>query len=153
MKPLHSKVAMHDEPNTTFYYRGFGGAPSKCRVIRWRSGDRIFIAFSHIKWGSGTSPTNAFEELATSVRLVYCYDVDPDQIEFFDHWPAEHSLSNQVELTRVQLKWDEDGRCYLYPEWRRDLIAPAEFRKLVAETVAQARAYAREHGASEEECI
>lgn len=152
MKQLHSNIAMHDEPNTTFYYRGFSGAQSKCRVIRWHSRDRIFIALSHIKW-CGTSPTNVFEELATTIRAVYYHEVDPNSIEFFDHWPSEHSLTRQEELIPVWLDWEGESKSYQNPEWQRELQAPAEFCQIVRDTVASARAYAREHGATEEEFL
>jgi hypothetical protein len=147
-----AKIAPFDDPHHTFYYAGFGGAPSKCRLIRWESEAVIYIALSHIKWG-GTSPTNMFEELATAVRATYYPESDPFDLEFFDHWPAQHSLTQREELIPVILNWSEEGKCYQEVERRRDLDAPPDFRRMVSDIVAKARAFARERGATEEESL
>jgi len=147
-----ARIEPHDDPHHTFYYHGFGRAPSKCRLVRWETDVVVYVAFSHIMWG-GTSPTNLFEELATAVRAAYYRDVDPDAIEFFDHWPAEHSLTQREELIAVDLDWDGESKSYLNPKWRRDLQAPSDFRQMVTDVVAKARAHARELGATEEESL
>lgn len=147
-----TKIEPYDDPHLTFYYTGFNRATSKCRLIRWETEVAIYIAFSHIKWG-GTSPSNMFEELATSVRATYYRDADPDAIEFFDHWPSEHSITGREELIPVQLEWNGESKSYINPEWRRDYLAPSDFRHIVSDGVAKARAHARNLGATEEEAL
>lgn len=147
-----ARIEPFDDPHHTFYFVGFGRVPSKCRLIRWETDAVVYIALSHIKWG-GTSPTNMIEELATSIRAVYYRDADPDSIEFFDHWPAEHSITQREELIPVDLDWDRASKSYQNPIWRRDLQAPSDFRWMVSDVVAKARAYARELGATEEESL
>lgn len=71
--------------DTTFNYVGFHGCKSYCRLRIFNNEERHVVVMTETGDNSGTSVTNAVEEVA--LQVCERYSLNPHQTLFIEHYP------------------------------------------------------------------
>lgn len=103
-------------------FRGLNGVYSRCGVQTFRSDGRLIVMLTELPDNPGTSITNCFELLATSiVRSFIEFNLvpDPHSVRWIEHYarrPAQAANAVPDDWDEVFMQWD--GEQYRAPHWQ-----------------------------------
>lgn len=101
MKLLEDGVRYVDYPQ--FLFRGIGSHQAVCRLrMRWK-GDVGLACWTELPNNTGTSVTNAAENLAAQV--VSEFELHPEKCLFIEHYPGDKVLGQAERYDIVHLEW------------------------------------------------
>jgi hypothetical protein len=99
---------------------------SRCRLRIYTQDGRHAVVLTEIAENQGMSITNAAEDLATEIRLVY--GLNPSTTAWIEHYTPDsyRERSGRAEtFDLVTFTWDNAGAAR-YPKWRRLTIEEVE---------------------------
>lgn len=120
-----------DDP-TLQHFIGSWGIPSRYRLVHGAFLGRLCVGLIHVE-GGGASVTNAIEEIARDIYQKFYRAKRPDEIEWYDVWPAHYSLIDTLRINRVRFK---DGR-FAGPDWRVGDDVPPPFVRAIEAVIEQ----------------
>jgi len=106
--------AKHESYQGKIQYKGFGLWPSECEVVIKKVGEIYHILFIN---KSGTSVTNATEQLASGLMQANAENLRPGVALFYENYPERWDLLDMITYT-----WhtDEQGQFIAKdPKWTR----------------------------------
>jgi len=93
------------------HFLGFRTHPSKCQVHIFSVDDLAVVIFQDVGHDSGTSVTNASEQLATEIGRLK--NLSYDKTAWMECYPREKHL----DLDRIAYLYDPEKNAYLNPQW------------------------------------
>ncbi len=116
--------------DTKFEYLGIGGCASHCRLRVFKHGGGVVVVMTETGDNTGTSVTNAIEDVATLV--CERFSLNPQQAVFIEHYPDSRTPARDghrrhdamfeehfdrvtfASITREGVNWDLS-----MPQWKR----------------------------------
>lgn len=99
-------------------FMGYGMHPSKCRIRVYDEPVHTVVIASDLGSGSGTSVTNAAEDIASKVCSVY--DINPQRMTWVEHYPRRGEYPDTFDLVEFTIlprtQW-QGGKVVSSPSW------------------------------------
>lgn len=103
-------------------YKGIGGCKCQCGIDQYEKDGKVTIVLTELPNNTGTSVTNWFEELATTLYIQWLKrDYAVNDITWIEHYPYEErngdSEGHEETWDLVLLSWT--GIRFKSPSWKR----------------------------------
>jgi hypothetical protein len=98
---------------TTFHYTGYNTIPAKCGLEIHQNHKECVVILQELPDNTGASITNAIEKLATQVYSRYLQGVEPETIQWIEHY-TENVGGEDHYLVKMGFK---RGR-FVNPSWQ-----------------------------------
>jgi len=115
-----------------YEYNGFWNCKAKCGIDIEKKKDHCVVMLTELDDNTGTSITNAYEQLATEIyNAKLKSEYTPQQILWVEHYPDRgHSGGSPMfeeSFAEVTMRWD--GHKFSTPQWIH--IRPNEIKNLI----------------------
>ncbi|MBD3195327.1 MAG: hypothetical protein GF317_09745 [Candidatus Lokiarchaeota archaeon] len=107
-------------------YKGFHGVLSKCGLRIFENQKRAVVVLIELPDNLGTSITNFYEDLATT---IYHRKLKPKNIDIENITWVEHYIEGSIEYSLVELKYNKADRRFLEPEWK--FLSKKRFQEII----------------------
>lgn len=110
------------------YFKGFGIHPSICRVHLFSFDENTIVVFEDMGWDTGTSITNASEQLANEIAELK--NLHPNRTGWMECYPR---YSKDFDIDRITYTYDFEKKRYRHAQWSRcmDMTIVKHFRKRI----------------------
>ena len=96
------------------HFKGYGGCASFCRVHLFTSGELTIVVFEDLGDDTGTSITNASEQLAN--EIVRLRHLNPDKTSWLECYPR---YTKDFDIDVISYNYDQVANLYSNPQWSR----------------------------------
>lgn len=99
-----------------YYYKGLWNSKSVCGLeIIENAAGHVYVILTELEENPGTSITNVFASVATSI-FHDCISTNPNDVIWIEQRKKTKNRNNEF-FSLVKMIWDKNKKCYVSPKW------------------------------------